>query len=48
MHRSIFIRQTAKIVEVMKTREGRQKAIPPQFSAPLNKSKLIKIEKSKR
>lgn len=37
---SAFTRQTAKLVEVVKAREERQKAIPPQLPAPLNEPKL--------
>ena len=37
---SAFTKQTAKLVEVVKAREERQKAMPPQLPAPLNEPKL--------
>ena len=37
---STFTKQTAKLVEVVKAREERQKAMPPQLPAPLNEPKL--------
>lgn len=37
---SRFISQTAKLVEIVKAREEKQKAIFLQLSAPLNKPKL--------
>lgn len=37
---SIFTKQTAKLVEAVKDREERQRAIPPQLVPPLKESKL--------